>query len=142
MNKQVLDKFKSVLRKENFKLTPQRICVLEEVMKDLGHRESEEIFLSINKKRDKVSRATTYRTLDILVKYNFIRKLNLGNGRAKYEVKINSHHHDHMICNRCSKIIEFVDPVIEKQQDIVAKKYNFVLESHIHQLFGMCSDCQ
>ena len=83
-----------------------------------------------------------YRTLDILVHNQFVRKLNLGDGRALYESKIGSDHHDHLICDMCGKIIEFMDPEIEDIQEIIAKKYQFTLHRHIHQLFGHCKECQ
>ena len=138
----LLDSFKTVLRKQGFKITPQRIIVLEEIIKNKGHRESEEIYLAIKSRNTYVSRATVYRTLDILVQNNFVRKLNLGDGRARYENKVDSHHHDHMICNSCGQIFEFVDLEIEKLQDEIAKKHEFILKNHIHQLLGICKECQ
>ena len=138
----LLDNFKSILRKEGLKVTPQRIVVLEEAVKDKGHRESEDIYMAIKNRKKYVSRATVYRTLDILVQNNFVRKLNLGDGRSRYESKIDNHHHDHLICNECGKIFEFVDLDIEKLQTEVAKKYDFKMKRHIHQLFGICSKCQ
>ena len=90
MDSIILDKFKVLLRKNGLKVTPQRIAVLKEMGKDKGHRESEEIYMDIKKRDVHVSRATVYRTLDLLVQNNFIRKLNLGDGRARYENKIGS----------------------------------------------------
>ena len=141
-NNKLLSDFKDVLRKEGLKVTPQRIAVLEEIMKDRGHRESEDIYMAIKTRKTHVSRATVYRTLDILVQHGFARKLNLGDGRARYESKIDSPHHDHMICNNCGKIIEFVNHEIEKIQEEIAKHHQFKLQQHIHQLFGICKECQ
>ena len=142
VDEKILEKFKKILHKESLKVTPQRIAVLEEMLKDMGHRESEEIYFSIKEQNINVSRATLYRTLDILVQNKFVRKLNLGDGRARYENKVGGHHHDHMICNSCGLIIEFVDPQIEKLQDVIAEKNKFILTNHIHQLFGICQDCK
>ena len=141
-NNKLLSNFKDVLRKEGLKITPQRIAVLEEIMKDKGHRESEDVYMAIKTRKTHVSRATVYRTLDILVQHGFARKLNLGDGRARYETKIDSPHHDHMICNNCGKIIEFVNHEIEKMQEEIAKHHQFKLQQHIHQLFGICRECQ
>ena len=66
----------------------------------------------------------------------------MGDGRARYESKVNSHHHDHLICETCGEIYEFVDSEIEKLQEDVAKKEHFILNRHIHQLFGICIKCQ
>ena len=142
LDQKIIKKFSNVLKKEGMKMTSQRLIILEEIVKNDSHRESEEIYHAINRHSSNVSRATVYRTLDILVKNKFVRKLNLGDGRARYESKIDDHHHDHMISNKCSRIIEFVDSEIEDLQDKVALEYNFILESHIHQLFGICSKCQ
>jgi len=141
-NEKLLSDFKDVLKKEELKVTPQRIAVLEEIIKDKGHRESEDIYMAIKSRKTHVSRATVYRTLDILVQNGFARKLNLGDGRARYETKIDSPHHDHMICNNCGKIIEFVNHEIEKIQEEIAKHHQFKLQQHIHQLFGICKECQ
>ena len=138
----LMDNFITVLRKEGLKITPQRIAVLVEALKDKGHRESEDIYLAIKSSQTHVSRATVYRTLNILVQNQFLRKLNLGDGRARYESKINSLHHDHLICVMCRKIIEFVDSDIEMLQEKIANKYQFSLTRHVHQLFGICKECQ
>ena len=141
-NNKLLSNFKDVLKKGGLKITPQRIAVLEEIMKDKGHRESEDVYMAIKTRKTHVSRATVYRTLDILVQHGFARKLNLGDGRARYETKIDSPHHDHMICNNCGKIIEFINHEIEKIQEDIAKHHQFKLQQHIHQLFGICKECQ
>jgi Fur family ferric uptake transcriptional regulator len=139
---ELLDKFKDALKVEGLKTTPQRIAVLEEILNNNEHRESEDIYMAIKGKKINVSRATVYRTLDILVKSGFARKMNLGEGSAKYESKIDSPHHDHLICSQCNDIIEFVNNDIERIQDEIAKKFQFKLQKHIHQLFGICKKCQ
>ena len=138
----LMDNFKTVLRNGGLKITPQRIAVLNEIIKDKEHRESEDIYLAIKSHKTHVSRATVYRTLDILVQNKFVRKLNLGDGRARYESKIDKSHHDHLICIICDKIVEFVDLDIEMLQEKIAKKYQFSLTRHVHQLFGICKECR
>ena len=142
IDNKLMDNFKTVLRKEGLKITPQRIAVLKEIIKDKGHRESEAIYLAIKSSKIHVSRATVYRTLDILVQNQFVRKLNLGDGRARYESKINSLHHDHLICDKCGKIIEFVNSEIERLQEDIANKFQFSLKRHVHQLYGICEKCR
>ena len=141
-DQKLLNRFKEALKKEGLKYTPQRIAVLEEIIKDKGHRESEEIYLALKKSGQHVSRATIYRTMDILVNNGFARKMNLGDGRARYESKVNSPHHDHLVCMDCGLIVEFMDQKIEDLQDKIAIQYNFQLKQHIHQLFGLCKKCQ
>ena len=141
-DQKLLNRFKEALKKEGLKYTPQRTAVLEEIIKDKGHRESEEIYLALKKKGQSVSRATVYRTMDILVNNGFARKMNLGDGRARYESKVNSPHHDHLVCMDCGLIVEFMDQKIEDLQDEIAIQYEFQLKRHIHQLFGLCKKCQ
>ena len=141
-DQKLLNRFKEALKKEGLKYTPQRTAVLEEIIKAKGHRESEEIYLALKKSGQHVSRATIYRTMDILVNNGFARKMNLGDGRARYESKVNSPHHDHLVCMDCGLIVEFMDQKIEDLQDKIAIQYNFQLKRHIHQLFGLCKKCQ
>ena len=139
--KQILNNFKEILKGEGLKFTPQRVAVLEEIIKDHGHRECEDIYLALRREGKYVSRATVYRTMDILVKNSFARKMELGDGRARYESKVDSPHHDHLICISCGMIVEFVDQSIEDRQNEIAKHCHFKLQRHIHQLFGICRKC-
>ena len=142
IDKKVLEKFQNILKKEQLKLTKQRIAVLANVVNNRGHRECDEIYDQLKSDGENVSRATVYRTIAILEKYAFLRKLELGDGRARYESKVNSPHHDHLICTSCGKIVEFIDQDIEDLQEKIAKNYHFNLQRHIHQLFGICKKCR
>ena len=141
-NKKILIHFKDSLQVEGLKFTSQRVAVLEEIIKNIGRRECEEIYFAIKEQGKQVSRATVYRTINILVKNNFARKIELGDGRARYESKVNSPHHDHLICTSCGNVVEFMDQNIEDIQEKIAKRYNFTLNRHTHQLFGTCKKCQ
>ena len=98
--------------------------------------------LILIKKKIKISRATTYRTLDVLVKHEYIRKMDIGDGKWRYEHWLNCHQHDHLICIRCGTIVEFINTQIEGIQKDVADKFNYQLVRHVHQLFGLCKQCQ
>ena len=128
-------KFIEALKQENLKFTNQRFAIFEDVLYGKKHRECEEILQSLSKKDINVSRATVYRTLDILVKYELIRKMDIGDGRIRYEGKIDDPHHDHMICVETGKIIEFVSDEIEMIQDKIAEEHGYEIIKHIHQLF-------
>ena len=132
---QYKEKFIEALKQENLKFTNQRFAIFEDVLYGKKHRECEEILQSLSKKAVNVSRATVYRTLDILVKYELIRKMDIGDGRIRYEGKIDDPHHDHMICVETGKIIEFVSDEIEMIQDKIADEHGYEIIKHIHQLF-------
>jgi len=128
-------RFSEALQNEKLKLTSQRLAIFDEVIYGKKHRECEEICNSLKRKNNIVSRATVYRTLDILIKYDFVRKMDIGDGRIRYESKIGNPHHDHMICVETGKIIEFVSDEIELIQDKIAKEKGYKIIKHIHQLF-------
>ena len=128
-------KFVEALKQEKLKSTNQRFAIFEDVLYGEKHRECEEVLDSLMKKEINVSRATVYRTLDILVKYALIRKMDIGDGRVRYEGKIDNPHHDHMICVESGKITEFVSEEIESIQNKIAEKHGYEIIKHIHQLF-------
>tara|TARA_B100000614_G_scaffold262807_1_gene298713 strand:- start:9172 stop:9600 length:429 start_codon:yes stop_codon:yes gene_type:complete len=128
-------KFEKALHKESLKLTSQRSAIFDEVIYGDKHRECEEICASLKDKDYNVSRATVYRTLDILIKYDFIRKMDIGDGSLRYETKIGHPHHDHMICVETGEITEFVSEEIESIQEKIAKKYGYKIIKANHQLF-------
>ena len=137
-----LNLLKKALKKENLRYTKQRQFIWDEICNTDDHRDAEEIYLTLRKNGLSASRATVYRTIDVLVKNNLVRKLEIGDGPARYENKIDAAHHDHLICVICNKIIEFVDQDIEMLQEKIAKDFQFSLKRHVHQLFGICKKCQ
>jgi len=135
MNSKYMNLFKEALKNENLKFTNQRYAIFEYLFLNEGHFECDEIIASLKKQKVKISRATAYRTLDLLVKYDFARKMILDDGISRYENKIDSPHHDHMICIDTGKIIEFESKEIENIQDDIARKHGYKIVKHIHQLF-------
>ena len=131
----IYKKFVEALKLENIKLTPQREAIFSNIMDSEEHRECDDIYNSLIEKNISISKATIYRTLDILVEHNLIRKLVIGDGKAKYEKKIGKPHHDHMICLDTGKIIEFFDEELEDLQDKIAEKHGYKVVRHVHQLF-------
>ena len=130
-----IENFRDALKKEKLKFTNQRFLVFKILLANEGHFDCEDIIRLINKSGKKVSRATIYRTLDILVKYDFARKLILDDGIARYENKLFTEHHDHMIDIENNEIIEFYSEELEQLQDNIAKEYGYEIIKHIHQLF-------
>lgn len=131
-----IDQLKNILKTEGLRHTKQRQQVWDEIRISSEHRDAEEIYIAINKNKDlKVSRATVYRTIDVLVKNNLVRKMELGDGRALYEHKIDDGHHDHIICVETGKIIEFYNEDLEILQENIVKKHGYELVRHVHQLF-------
>ena len=137
-----LENFKRILRDEKLRVTSQRLEVYKYVFSSHDHREADEIYMSLHRKKIGVSRATVYRTMDILYKHGFVRRMDIGRGRWLFEPRLDNSHHDHLVCVQCGEIAEFFDEEIEMRQVAVAKEFGFSLVRHIHQLFGSCKNCR
>ena len=141
MNSPRID-LRAIIKQEGLRYTTQREAVWRELQSSDSHRDAESIYFTLRGRGINISRATVYRTIEILVKYNLVRKLDLGDGRSRFESKLGSGHHDHLICTKCGRIDEFVNDEVEELQKSIAVENNYVLSNHIHQLFGLCENCQ
>jgi len=130
-----LETLKSVLKKERLRLTDQRIAIWNQVRNSKKHMDVEEIFSLLKSKKQLVSRATIYRTLDVLVKNRLIRKMDVGDGYSLYEPRLDNDHHDHMICEDTGDIIEFFSEELELLQEKIAREHGYKVIRHTHQLF-------
>ena len=126
---------KEVLQKGGLRFTRQRLAVWTEIGISRKHRDADDIFISLRSKGVKVSRATVYRTIDVLVKNKLVRKLDVGEGKNRFESKIDEEHHDHMICLETGNIIEFYNSRLEQLQEKIALDNGYELVRHVHQLF-------
>ena len=125
----------SALKKEGLRYTNQRQAVWDEIKSSDDHRDAEQIYSALRNNNLNVSRATVYRTIDVLVKNRLVRKMDVGDGRSLYEPRLDDEHHDHMICLKTGDIIEFYNEELEDLQDKIAKKHGYKVIRHVHQLF-------
>ena len=125
----------SALKKEGLRYTNQRQAVWDEIKSNDDHRDAEQIYNALRNNNLNVSRATVYRTIDVLVKNRLVRKMDVGDGRSLYELRLDDEHHDHMICLVTGDIIEFYNEELEELQDKIAKKHGYKVVRHVHQLF-------
>lgn len=138
----LLEEFKKVLRENGLKFTKQREILLQTLYHKDGHYTPERLYVYIKETHPElnVGIATVYRTLNLLEESGMATSISFGAQGKKYELA-NKPHHDHMICKKCGKIIEFEDSTIEKRQLSVAKEHGFKLTGHMMQLYGICKDC-
>lgn len=135
-------RFEEYLRSHELKMTPQRRRIFDKAFETHEHFGAEELYEWLRDEGGpKVSRATVYRTLDLLVRGGFIESLDAGRGGLVYEHVLGHDHHDHMVCLACGKIEEFHDEVIEARQREAAVKKGFLVVSHVHRLSGYCRSC-
>lgn len=135
------EKFKEFLATKNLKFTEERQAILDCIFASHKHFEADELLIDLRQSDKRISKATIYRTLTLLVQSGLLREVIFGERHTHYEHIYGHEHHDHLICNKCGKIIEFVEYKIEKLQDEVCEKYSFKAESHRMQIHGLCEKC-
>jgi Fur family ferric uptake transcriptional regulator len=139
---QAIRVFAKYLSSRNLRLTQERRAVLQEIFLSRGHMEADELSHNLRKKKKRASRATTYRTLDLLVESGIVRKVDLGHGHSHYELVLDHPHHEHMICLECGEVVEFSDHTIERALHKLCKRGRFEHTSHRFQIFGYCHKCR
>lgn len=136
------EQFQYYLQRNNFKYTKERKEVLKAIATLRRHFHAEDIHQQIKKQRSNVSLATVYRTVPLLINSGLITETLYDGGRAVYEKIYNKPHHDHLVCLRCGKIIEFTYPDVEKIQKNICQIYSFLPIEHRLEIKGYCQDCQ
>lgn len=142
MEKRELGIFRKYLERRGLKLTAERQALFDEIFSRHEHLEADELLVRLRAKHTKISRATIYRTLELLVDSGIVGRVRIGEAGYRYERLRAGDHHDHLICDQCGRVIEFFEPRIENLQDEVAERYGFVLLSYSHQMRGICRSCR
>ncbi|OQX72918.1 MAG: transcriptional repressor [Campylobacteraceae bacterium 4484_4] len=140
---ELLDAFKQLLRQNGLKFTAQREAILRTLYENPDHFTPENLYLLVKERYPelKTGITTVYRTLNLLEENAFATSISFGTQGKKFELG-NKPHHDHLICEKCGKIVEFEDVQIERLQEKIAKMYDFKLTDHLMQLYGICKECQ
>lgn len=131
------------MRANGLKLTRQRELILETFLRSQKHISVEDLLRDVRVQDAGVGHATVYRTMKLFVEAGLATERKFSEGAARYE-PADEHgdgHHDHLICTRCSRIIEFENPEIEDLQLAVAARLGFKLLDHKMELYGICPDC-
>jgi len=139
----LLGELKKILKENNLKFTRQREVILKVLFDCTEHLSPEEILNLVKKEspQDNIGIATIYRNLSFFEEHGLAESISFGKDGKKYEIGHKTHH-DHLVCLECGKIIEFIDDIIEAQQEEVAKKYNFKMFGHTMKIEGLCEECQ
>lgn len=134
--------FREFITQKGLKSTRQRDVILDCFLASARHISIEELYLKLRAKNPNIGYATVYRTLKLFAESGIAREIQFGDGQTRYEHATEGEHHDHLVCTRCGKIIEFENETIEQLQQEVAKSHGFLIENHKLELYGVCSLCQ
>jgi Fur family ferric uptake transcriptional regulator len=134
--------FRSFLKERGQRLTKEREAILKKIFSFHGHFEPETLYLQIRESGLKASRASVYRTLNLLYECGLIDRVMKTERGTTYECTYGHEHHDHMLCISCGNVIEFYSADLERLQDELCKQQGFEGTSHTLEIRGLCKICQ
>lgn len=132
--------FREFLKSEKNRITPERFEVMDSAIDYDGHFGADDLYILMKNQNSRVSRATVYKTLELLVQCHLISKRNFGDNLTRYESNLKKQRHDHLICMDCGRIVEFANPVVKELPEKISNELGFDMESYSFNIFARCKN--
>jgi Fur family transcriptional regulator, ferric uptake regulator len=137
----LLDRFRRHLREHHQPITRQRDLIAQVVFQSEDHLSVDGIRRELKQLGEQVGTATVYRTLDLLVESGLVRAHEFGEGFKRYEPMAAQADHEHLICERCGRVVEFQNERLERMLPSIADEHAFQHSRHRVEIYGVCRDC-
>lgn len=138
----LVDRFTRYLRDRRLPVTRQRIEVAQSLLRMPDHPSVDRIQRDLAQRGVRVGTATVYRTLDLLVESGLVRQHDFGDGFRRFEAVAERAHHEHLICQRCGRVVEFTNERLERMVEMIADEMQFLHRQHRVEVYGLCTECR
>lgn len=139
--KRELQDFEQFIRREGLRMTAERRALFEEIFTQHGHLDADALHAALRVQGHRMARATVYRNLDLLVRCGLVRKHRMGDRRQLYEHVHPGLDHEHLMCSRCGRVVEFKSLAIGGMLTEICRAHGFAPSRHSLQVLGLCRDC-